>query len=72
MKYLISLSPFFALFGGYVYHYNSQITSTVLTVEDCVTETWTEFESRTGQMPSIQMEHQFRNECWDSMGAKIN
>ncbi len=72
MKVLLALSPAIFLFLGYVYHYNNVITGDVVTIEDCVTNSWMEHESRTGTIPSVEAESKFREECWASMGANIN
>ena len=35
----------------------------ILSVEDCVNAHWTEFESRTGEMPSMELEAEWRADC---------
>ena len=35
----------------------------ILNVEDCVNAHWSEFESRTGDMPSRELEAEWRREC---------
>ena len=40
-----------------------------LNVEDCVTEQWAEFEDRTGTMPSINLEMEWRKECIKALHA---
>ena len=72
MKALLALSPAIFLFAGYIYHYNNNVVGNVITVEDCVTNTWAHYESRTGTIPSAALEDKFREECWVSMGANIN
>jgi len=34
-----------------------------LNVESCVTERWVEFEDRTGTMPPMNLEMEWRKEC---------
>jgi hypothetical protein len=40
-----------------------------LNVEGCVTEQWVEFEDRTGTMPSINLEMEWRKECIKALHA---
>jgi hypothetical protein len=38
-----------------------------LAVSDCVNDKWEEFESRTGEMPSVELEHEWRKECIETL-----
>ena len=41
----------------------SDYKEAILNVEDCVNAHWSEFESRTGEMPSVERESEWRNDC---------
>ena len=50
------------LFGAMMFM-TLQRNEAVLAVSDCVGEKWEEFETRTGTMPSIELEREWQQEC---------
>jgi hypothetical protein len=44
----------------------------VWTVEDCVTEKYHSWYSSRAVIPSVDQETEFRDECWEQMGASLN
>ena len=49
--------------------HHDHISTTVLDIESCVTSTWQEYEGRTQQMPSVELESAWRDACRSKMSA---
>jgi hypothetical protein len=53
--------------GMFIHH--DYISTVVLDVEGCVTSCWQEYEDRTQQMPSVELESVWRDACWTELKA---
>ena len=60
-----------AAFAAYTFKWQ-EVKANIYTAEDCVTDKWIEYESRTGVMPTSVVESQFRDECWKVLGAELS
>lgn len=69
---MFALTPIFAIFAGYMWNYNTNVVAKVWTVEDCVTEKYHSWYSSRAVIPSVEQESEFRDECWEQMGASLN
>ena len=69
---LFALVPFLVMFAGYMWNYNRTLVAKVWTVEDCVTEKYHSWYSSRAVIPSVEQESEFRDECWEQMGASLN
>ena len=69
---MFALTPIFAIFAGYMWNYNNKVVAEVWTIDNCVMEQWRDWEDTRGKMPTISDEAEFRDTCWEKMGATLN
>ena len=69
---MLALTPFLAMFAGYMWNYNNEVVAEVWTIDNCVMEQWRDWEDKRGTMPTISDEKTFRDACWEQMGATVN
>ena len=69
---MFALAPVVAIFAGYMWNYNTQVIAEVWTIDNCVMEQWRDWEDTRGEMPTISDEAEFREACWEQMGATVN
>ena len=69
---LFAFTPFVVMFAGYMWNYNNNVAAEVWTIDNCVMEKWHAWEESRGTMPTISDEAEFREECWEQMGASLN
>jgi len=71
---LFALTPFLVMFAGYMWNYNTRVVAKMWTVDNCVMEKWGDFVEKRPfpEIPSVQLEESFREECWEQMGASLN
>ena len=69
---LFALTPLLVMFAGYMWNYNNEVVAEVWTIDNCVMEQWRDWEETRGTMPTISDEAEFRDACWEQMGATVN
>lgn len=49
-----------------------KVKADIYTAEDCVTDMWLQYETRTGRMPTVEDESQWRDECWEALSGEVS
>ena len=72
VKTMLLSTVFFVMFAGYTWKNNNDVVAEVWTIDNCVMEQWRDWEDTRGKMPTVSDEAEFRDSCWEQMGATVN